>query len=296
MPTTGPGETTGPGQADPGWTEAADALWRVRPGFRLADVDPAGTPGFEGGKRDGAAALAAGAGELGELQERLFAASTQGATDRVLLILQGMDTAGKGGVVRHVMGSVEPQGVALTAFKRPTAEEAAHDFLWRIERRLPAPGIIGVFDRSHYEDVLIQRVRGMASPEEIERRYGAIARFESALAASGCRVLKVMLRIGRDEQKSRLLARLDAPEKRWKYTTGDLDERLRWDAYEEAYQAALDRTSAPSAPWYVVPADAKWYARLAVQRLLIGVLREIDPRWPAVGYDVARERERLLRS
>ena len=214
----------------------------------------------------------------------------------MLLVLQAMDTAGKGGIVRHVIGSVDPQGVELAAFKKPTAEELAHDFLWRVEKRVPGPGLIGVFDRSHYEDVLIGRVRALASPEEIERRYGAINEFEQTLTDAGTRIVKVMLHISADEQRDRLMSRLDRPDKRWKYNPGDVDERLLWPQYMDAYQVVFERTSTDAAPWHVVPANRKWYARLAVQSLLRDALEQIDPQWPPADYDVAVEKARLAAS
>ncbi|WP_144874341.1 polyphosphate kinase 2 family protein [Microbacterium sp. 1.5R] len=270
---------------------------QVGDGFRLADVDPSSTPGYHGRKSDGRRDLATGLDELNGLQERLFAESRVGvATDSVLLILQAMDSAGKGGIVRHVVGGVDPQGVALTAFKAPTPEELSHDFLWRVERGLPEPGFIGVFDRSHYEDVLIGRVRQLAAADEIERRYGAINEFEQRVAASGTRIVKVMLHISRDEQKSRLMERLERPDKHWKYNPGDVDERMLWLQYMEAYQAVFDRTSTEAAPWHVVPADHKWYARLAVQELLLDAMQRIDPQWPAADYDVEAEKKRLAAS
>lgn len=273
------------------------AALRVSGGFRLEDVDPDSTPGFSGSKAQGEKELAARREVLGDLQERLFAQSRAGeATQAVLLVLQAMDTAGKGGIVRHVVGGVDPQGVQLTAFKAPTDEERAHDFLWRVEQRLPRPGFIGVFDRSHYEDVLIGRVRRLAEPDEIERRYGAISDFERRIAASGIRIVKVMLHISRDEQKERLMERLDRPDKHWKYRPGDVDERMLWDDYMAAYQTVFDRTSTPGAPWHVVPANGKWYARLAVQELLIAALEEIDPQWPAVDFDIETEKKRLAAS
>ena len=277
-------------------TTWAEAL-QVGEGFRLEDVDADGTPGFDGGKKQGAKELAARREALGELQERLFAESRAGiAKDAVLLVLQAMDTAGKGGIVRHVVGGVDPQGIELVAFKAPTDEERAHDFLWRVESRLPQPGFIGVFDRSHYEDVLIGRVRKLASEEEIERRYGAIADFERRVAASGIRIVKVMLHISPDEQKARLMERLDRPDKHWKYNPGDVDERLRWNDYMAAYQTAFERTSSAEAPWHVIPANHKWYARLAVQELLIAALEDIDPQWPAADFDVEVEKKRLAAS
>ncbi|MDQ1112468.1 PPK2 family polyphosphate:nucleotide phosphotransferase [Microbacterium testaceum] len=277
-------------------TPAADAL-RVEPGFRLVDIDPRSTPGYDGDKNDGRADLDAGRAPLEGLQERLFAQSVAGtATGSVLLVLQAMDTAGKGGIVRHVVGAVDPQGVELASFKKPTAEELEHDFLWRIEKRLPDAGRLGVFDRSHYEDVLIGRVRELAPPEEIERRYGAIVSFEAQAAEMGIRVVKVMLHISKDEQRERLGERLARPDKHWKYNPSDVDERKLWDAYMDAYQVAIERTSTPIAPWHVVPADRKWYARLAVQQLLIDALEDIDPQWPAADYDVEVEKQRLANS
>lgn len=276
------------------WTGDVAELLRVGQGFALADVDAGATPGHGGDKADAAEDLEAGAEELSEYQERLFARSrTTDAPDSVLLVLQAMDTAGKGGIVRHVVGAVDPQGVALAAFKKPTPEELAHDFLWRIEKRLPPPGFIGVFDRSHYEDVLIGRVRELAPPEEIERRYGAINDFERRLVEGGTRLVKVMLHISPEEQKARLTERLDRPDKYWKYNPGDLDERALWPQYMEAYQTVFERTSTERAPWYVVPADRKWYARLAVQHLLLEALEEIDPQWPPADFDVEAERKRL---
>jgi PPK2 family polyphosphate:nucleotide phosphotransferase len=269
-------------------------LLRVGPGFRLADVDTASTPGYRGGKRDGAADLAAGVDALDDLQERLFARSRVQKTDAaVLLVLQAMDSAGKGGIVRHVVGAVDPQGVSLTAFKKPTDEELAQDFLWRIEKRLPEPGFIGVFDRSHYEDVLVGRVRQLAPAAEIERRYDAINAFEERVVTAGTRIVKVMLHISADEQKKRLTERLDRADKHWKFTPGDVDERMLWPRYQHAYQVMFERTSTAHAPWYVVPADRKWYARLAVQHLLRTALEDIDPQWPAATYDIAEQRARL---
>src|SRR5690606_35227491 len=211
------------------------------------------------------------------------------AKDAVLLVLQAMDSAGKGGIVRHVVGGVDPQGVELAAFKAPTDEERAQDFLWRVEKRLPQPGFIGVFDRSHYEDVLIGKVRALADADEIERRYGAIVEFERRLVASGTRIIKVMMHISRDEQKDRLMERLERPGKYGKYNPGDVDERSLWGDYMAAYQTVFDRTSTPEAPWYVIPANSKWYARLAVQELLIDALEAIDPQWPDADFDIEAE-------
>lgn len=272
-------------------------LLRVRDGFVLAEVDTRSTPGYGETKSDAQDDLAAGADEFDELQERLYAQSRENPdSPAVLLVLQAMDTAGKGGIVRHVIGATDPQGIHLKAFKKPTPEELEHDFLWRIEREVPRAGYIGVFDRSHYEDVLIGRVRSLATPDEIERRYDAINDFERRITDAGVHLVKVMLHISKDEQRERLAERLERPDKHWKFNPGDIDERQLWDDYMGAYQVVLDRTSTPHAPWHVVPADRKWYARLAVQALLLDVLERIDPQWPVASFDVEAEKERLAAS
>ncbi|MGL4339783.1 MAG: PPK2 family polyphosphate kinase [Rhodoglobus sp.] len=268
----------------------------VTPELDLSSIDTSSTPGFAGDKEAGERELAENRAELGDLQERLYAESKFGGTRSLLLVLQAMDTAGKGGILRHVVGAVDPQGVALHAFKAPTEEEKRHDFLWRVRRELPTPGQIGVFDRSHYEDVLIHRVRGFSPPEVIEQRYGLITEFERECSSAGTTIIKVMLHISAEEQKRRLAERLDRPEKQWKYNPGDVDERGHWQAYQEAYQIALARTTTVNAPWYVIPADRKWYARWAVQKLMLGALRRFDPQWPTVDYDVAAEQARLAAS
>ncbi|RQP10414.1 MAG: polyphosphate kinase 2 family protein [Microbacteriaceae bacterium] len=272
----------------------ADVL-RAGEGFRLSEVDPDATPGFTGGKKEGEKALAAGTAELGELQELLFA-NKEHDPRSVLLVLQAMDTAGKGGIVRHVVGAVDPQGVHIHAFKKPTPEELAHDFLWRVERELPKPGYLGVFDRSHYEDVLIGRVRRLADAGELERRYGAILDFEERVAASGTVIVKCMLHISKEEQRARLAERLDRPDKYWKYNPGDLEERALWDEYQEAYQVAIERTSTATVPWHVIPANRKWYARLAISQLLTDALRSLGQGWPPADFDVEEQKAALAAS
>jgi PPK2 family polyphosphate:nucleotide phosphotransferase len=269
---------------------------RATSGIELAKVDPASSPGFTGNKDAAAKVLAKGVLEIGDLQERLFAESLTGGIRSVLLVLQGMDTSGKGGTVEHVLEAVDPHGLKIHSFKAPTPEEKAHDFLWRVRPQLPPPGFLGVFDRSHYEDVLIERVHAMAPDDEIEKRYGIIADFEAEIAASGTTIIKIMLHISSDEQKSRLLARLDDPAKQWKFNPGDVDERGFWNQYQEAYQIAIQRTTTDVAPWYVVPADHKWYSRLAVQDILLTHLRELNPQWPGPTYDVAAQRARVVSS
>ena len=278
------------------WNSDVTELLRVDDGFALSSIDPAATPGTTAGKKAGQAELARAAQQLRELQERLYAQSRAGAPERVLVVLQAMDAAGKGGIVNHVFAQLEPHGLQLTAFKSPTAGERQHDFLWRVAPRVPGPGVIGLFDRSHYEDVLIQRVRAFAPADEIERRYGAITEFERELASAGVRIVKIMLHVSPEEQAERLADRLADPTKHWKYNPGDVDERLLWADYMAAFQLAIERTNAPHAPWFVVPANSKWYARVAVQRIVISALTQLDPQWPAADFDVAAEQARLAAS
>ncbi|MES2093138.1 MAG: polyphosphate kinase 2 family protein [Actinomycetota bacterium] len=275
------------------WTEDPGALLRVGAGFSLAAVEPSATPGIDGGKSAGVALLEKGRAELGDLQERLWAESRFGGTRSVLLVLQAMDTAGKGGIVTHVVGGVDPQGVSVYGFKKPTTAELSHDFLWRVRKRLPAPGVLAVFDRSHYEDVLVARVRALVEPAVIEKRYDLINEFEKRVVDSGTTLVKVMLHISADEQKSRLAARLADPAKHWKFNPGDLDERALWPRYQEAYQAAFEKTSTADAPWFVIPANHKWYARVAVQHLLLDALRGLHLTWPVAEYDVQEQAARL---
>ena len=252
----------------------------------LAAIDPESTPGVS--SRDEAEdELPKLAARLEELQERLFGAARGGDSNRkVLLVLQGMDTSGKGGTVRHVIGQLDPNGTRLTAFKAPTEEERAHDFLWRIRRALPTAGEVGIFDRSHYEDVLIARVRKLALPMIIGRRYQLINGFEQKLVADGAVLVKCFLHISRDEQKERLLARLDDPAKHWKYNPGDVDERELWPQYQDAYRVALEKCSTQDAPWYVVPADHKWYRNHIISGLLLETLKDMNPQYPESEYDL----------
>ena len=270
------------------------SVLRLPPGpVDLRAVDPAATPGFTGGKAEGKAALAALGEELSELQERLFAEGTTGSRRRVLLVLQGMDTSGKGGVLRHTVGLIDPQGVRITSFKAPSEEEKQHHFLWRIKRALPQPGQVGVFDRSHYEDVLIVRVHAWADARTIESRYGQINEFEAELAADGVVLVKCMLHISPDTQRERLAERLASPDKHWKYNPRDVDERAHWADYRAAYETALERTNTEIAPWHVVPSDRKWFRNLAIGGLLLDALRGMNPQWPVADFDVEVEQRRL---
>jgi len=259
-------------------------------GAHLHHAPTRDTPGFTGTKREAEATLPAMAAQLSELQEQLYAERSRS----LLLVLQGMDTAGKGGTVRHVVGEMDPAGLRVAHFKAPTREELRHDFLWRIRRELPPPGYIGVFDRSHYEDVVTARVIGTVDKRTWMRRFDAINRFEARLAAEGTRILKVYLHISTEESRARLLERLDNPTKRWKFSPGDLATRERWEEYLTAYEDALTRCSTDLAPWFIVPADRKWYRNWAVSRLLIEQLEEMALSWPDPTYDVEEQRTRLL--
>ncbi|NMD55421.1 MULTISPECIES: polyphosphate kinase 2 family protein [Tsukamurella] len=281
---------------DNGWSGSASAALRWHPGSLVQDIDTSGKPGFDGDKALGEKLLAERGARLSELQELLYANGRSGDHRSVLLVLQGMDTAGKGGIVRHVIGMVDPQGVKTASFGKPTEEELAHDFLWRIHKQTPKGGQIGVFDRSHYEDVLVVRVHDLVPQTVWEPRYEIINSFEEDLAASGVTVVKCAMFVSLDEQKKRLAERLDRPDKFWKYNPADIDERGYWPKYQEAYQAMLDRTSTDGAPWHVIPADRKWFSRLAITELLIEALEGLNLDWPPADFDVEHEKARLAQA
>ncbi|WP_369147175.1 PPK2 family polyphosphate kinase [Streptomyces sp. R44] len=262
----------------------------------LTAYDARATPAGPTDKAAGLAATADLGPRLAGLQERLYAASTAGDRRRLLLVLQGMDTSGKGGTVKHVIGPLNPSGCRIRAFKAPTREERNHPFLWRIMRALPQPGEIGIFDRSHYEDVLIARVRELVPRRRIGPRYGQINRFEKSLAEDGVTVVKVFLHLSYEEQRARLLQRLDNPDKHWKFDPGDIEERALWPEYRRAYEIALERCTTAEAPWYLVPADRKWYRNWAISKLLLEHLEALDPTYPPGDFDVAECRARLLAS
>jgi PPK2 family polyphosphate:nucleotide phosphotransferase len=260
----------------------------------LSAYDTRATPGFGGDKAAAKAELDTLGPQLSDLQERLHAEGVEGGSRRVLLVLQGIDTSGKGGTVRHVIGQVDPQGCEIAAFKAPTREELAHDFLWRIRKRLPGPGKLGVFDRSHYEDVVVVRVHKLVPRSTWSRRYASINRFEAGLVADDTLVVKVFLHISKEEQRRRLLARLDDPTKHWKFNPRDVDERAFWPDYQQAYQDMLERCITDAAPWYLVPADRKWYRNWAVAKLLVEQLGDMKLAWPEADFDVEEQRARLL--
>jgi len=273
-------------------SNAEDALrWKNGTNIRSLNLDSA--PGYLGTKEQGEAALKLYDPELSELQEKLFACGKSGDNRAVLLVIQGLDTAGKGGIVRHVIGMVDPQGIKLSSFGKPTKEEAEHHYLWRIENGLPKPGYIGVFDRSQYEQVLVVRTDNLEDEATWRAHYEEINQFEKEATERGIKIVKVALIVSKDEQKKRLQARLDHPNKYWKYNPNDLNTRAKFEEYLDAYQEMLDKTNTDYAPWYLIPADKKWYARLAVTQLLLDALRSMDLEWPAANFDL-EEQKRIV--
>jgi len=254
------------------------APFLVTPGTEasLASRDPRSKQGFKGGKSEGKEALKPLNAILAELQTRLWAESKQ----KLLIVLQAMDTGGKDGTIRSVFEGVNPQGVRVWGFGVPTDWELAHDYLWRIHQRTPESGGITIFNRSHYEDVLVVRVKGLVPEERWRKRFGHIVDFEQLLADEGTNVVKLFLHISKGEQKERLEARLQDPDKRWKFNVDDLEDRKLWEDFALAYEEALSRTSTEHAPWYVVPADRKWYRDLVVASILIKALEQMDPQYP----------------
>jgi len=262
----------------------------VEPGasFLLSSFDARATPGVDDGDR-ARAEVPDTVAELAELQERLWVEGERS----LLIVLQGMDTSGKGGTIEHVFQGLNPVGIDVTSFKQPTERELRHHYLWRIRRRLPEPGRIMVFDRSHYEDVLVVRVERLVPDAVWFRRYAEIRRFEERVVERGTRVLKFFLAISYDEQRERLLDRLDEPLKRWKFREGDLRTRARWPEYLAAYEDAIRACSTDAAPWYAIPADHKWYRNWAVSRIVLETLRGMDPRIPVPDLDVEGLKRRL---
>ncbi len=259
---------------------------RVQPGhpLRLADINPANKEPFTRKKKDKERLLKLNQ-QLSDLQENLYAEHRQS----VLLVFQAMDTGGKDGTIRVLLTGVNPAGVQVAAFKQPSSEELNHDFLWRIHPHTPGRGLIGVFNRSHYEDVLVTRVHGLIQPFTWQQRYQDIVNFEQLLTRNGTRVIKFFLHISKEEQAKRLQARLDDPSKRWKYEPGDLKERQLWDAYQVAYQEALAATSTAECPWYVIPANDKRARDLAIAEIVVAALAEMNPQPPAATFDVAAQ-------
>ncbi len=259
--------------------------YRIRPGapVRLDERASDDTQGLDGDRKRAEAQTREHLDAVDELQERLYAEGQQS----LLVVLQAMDGAGKDSTLRAVFGPLDPQGVRVAAFKAPTEIERAHDFLWRIHAQVPRRGELVVFNRSHYEDVLIVRVKGWAPPDEIERRYEHIAAFERLLAENRTRVVKLMLHVSKAYQLERLRRRLERPDKHWKFNPADLKERERWDDYMRAFETALEKTSTDAAPWYVVPSEKRWFRDLVVARLLREALEAMAPQYPAPTFDPA---------
>ena len=261
-------------------------VYRILPGtpVDLGTHDPRDNKNYPDGKDSGKARLKELNRELESLQELLYAEGKH----KILVVLQGMDTSGKDGAIRHVFEGVNPQGVKVASFGVPTREELDHDYLWRIHQRAPKTGEITIFNRSHYEDVLVVKVRGLAPLDRVERRYAQIADFERMLAQEGTTIVKFFLHISKEEQKARLQERLDRPEKNWKFNPGDLVERGFWDDYIAAYETALTRTSTELAPWYIVPSDRKWYRNLVIANVLIDALKNLKMQFPPPVEDLGK--------
>ncbi len=265
--------------------------YRVKPGGKLSlkTFDPDDTGSYkksEQGKEKAKAETAKLIASLDSWQERLYA----NATRSLLIVLQGMDTSGKDGTIKNVMSGVNPQGCKVVTFKTPSKEELSHDFLWRVHHEVPAKGCIGIFNRSHYEDVLITRVHGWVLEKEAKRRFNQIKEFEELLTEQGTAMLKFFLHISKDEQKERLEARIADPEKRWKWNSGDLEERKLWDDYQRAFEDVISATSTDCAPWYIVPANRKWYRNLLVADRIVNVLEDMKLTAPPApeGVDFAK--------
>lgn len=252
--------------------------FRVKPGekVKLSKWDPNNTGDFEGGKQTGLAEIAKLNDKLEALQELLYAEHKH----KVLVVLQAMDTGGKDGAIRRVFDGVNPQGVRVANFKVPTREELDHDYLWRVHKVTPGNGEMVIFNRSHYEDVLVVRVHNLVPPAVWKKRYEQINQFERLLAENGTTILKFYLHIDMDEQKERLQARLDEPDKRWKFSLGDLEERKLWPDYMKAYEDVLSKTSSDYAPWYIVPANRKWFRDLVISSVLVDTLESLDMKFP----------------
>jgi PPK2 family polyphosphate:nucleotide phosphotransferase len=271
--------------------------------FRLADFDPADTCGFDMDKDDAKALLAKGVERLSDLQERLYARDHWA----ILLVFQAMDAAGKDGAIKHVMSGINPQGCQVHSFKQPSSEELDHDFLWRCQMRLPERGRIGIFNRSYYEEVLVVRVH----PELLERqklpdvvkgkdiwknRFKSIRGFERHLAGNGVKILKFFLHVSKEEQRKRFLERLEEPAKRWKFSMSDVAERKLWDDYMEAYEDTIRNTSRPEAPWHIIPADNKWFARLLIGATIVEALEGLKLEFPTVEGSALAEMEKVRKA
>ncbi len=259
------------------------SIYRATPTIELGSFDPRDTALFDDGKKAGKKAHKKLNARLELLQEQLYAQGEH----RLLIVLQATDTGGKDGTIRRVFEGVNPQGVDVASFKKPTPEELAHDYLWRVHKHVPGDGRIAIFNRSHYEDVLVVRVHDLVPETRWSKRYEHIRNFEQMLVDEGTTILKFFLHISKEEQKERLEARLENPDKHWKFSLGDLDERKRWDDYQRAFEVMINETSTPDAPWYVVPADRKWYRDLVISSTIVRTLESLGVDWPDPESDYA---------
>ena len=282
-------------------SELLSAVWSLppaqrlmfHPGTQVTDVEGDSTPGFDGGKEDAERFISISSSEIARYQRLMYANGVKGSPRRLLIVLQGMDASGKGGIVRHVFSQGDPMGMHYHGFGAPKGEEKDHDYLWRIKRELPQNGWISIFDRSHYEDIVMPRIY-KTYPEEVwQARYDEINRFESQLVADGCSIIKIFLVVSKEEQKEHFLSRLEDPTKYWKFDPSDLEARARWNDYMAAWQDVFVRTSTEQAPWYLVPADNRWYSRAVVSELLRNVLKNMNMIWPPLEVDADEMRRQL---
>lgn len=274
-------------------SETLSAVWSLPPAqllrfhshTRLVDIDAGAKPGFDGDQAAGERFIADSSSEIANYQRLMYANGIHGDTHRVLIVLQGMDASGKGGIVRHVFSQVDPMGIHYHGFGKPSEEDLAHDYLWRIRRELPSNGWISIFDRSQYEDIVMPRITGFLPEETWRARYGQINDFEAELAGSGCAIIKIFLVSSRQAQRQHFLRRLDDPTRYWKFDPSDLDARDRWDDYMAAWQEVFERTSTSTAPWYLIPADKRWYSRMVVSELLRTTMKNFNQTWPPLDAD-----------
>ncbi|MGO5043749.1 PPK2 family polyphosphate kinase [Bifidobacterium animalis] len=274
-------------------SETLSAVWSLPPAqllrfhshTHLVDIDAGSKPGFDGDQAAGERFIADSSSEIANYQRLMYANGIHGDTHRVLIVLQGMDASGKGGIVRHVFSQVDPMGIHYHGFGKPSEEDLAHDYLWRIRRELPSNGWISIFDRSQYEDIVMPRITGSLPEETWRARYGQINDFEAELAGSGCAIIKIFLVSSRQAQRQHFLRRLDDPTRYWKFDPSDLEARDRWDDYMAAWQEVFERTSTSIAPWYLIPADKRWYSRMVVSELLRTTMKNFNQTWPPLDAD-----------
>ena len=274
-------------------SETLSAVWSLPPAqllrfhshTHLVDIDAGSKPGFDGDQEAGERFIADSSSEIANYQRLMYSNGIHGDTHRVLIVLQGMDASGKGGIVRHVFSQVDPMGIHYHGFGKPSEEDLAHDYLWRIRRELPSNGWISIFDRSQYEDIVMPRITGSLPEETWRARYGQINDFEAELAGSGCAIIKIFLVSSRQAQRQHFLRRLDDPTRYWKFDPSDLEARDRWDDYMAAWQEVFERTSTSIAPWYLIPADKRWYSRMVVSELLRTTMKNFNQTWPPLDAD-----------